>query len=288
MDISVIVCTRNRAKFLKQMLDTLQGLVTAAATSQLSWELVLVNNESSDETADIIKEFARTFPISTKVLLERTPGLSRARNTGWQAASGDIVAFTDDDCYPQPDWLPEIAATMRHADYAGGRVLLHDPEDAPITIQTSETRVVLPKYSHIESGQIIGANLACKRRVLVAVGGFDTRLGAGTMLHAGEDTDFLVRASLAGFEGCYNPAMVVRHHHRRRADTDISRLNTGYALGRGALSMKTILESDSKKLYLKNWYWRFRALARQKKYRDCADELRGAVRFCRLKAGQKI
>jgi GT2 family glycosyltransferase len=163
--------------------------------------------------------------------------------------------------------------------YVGGRVLLFDLSDAPITIQTSESKESFPKGSHIESGNIIGANMGFRRELLETIKGFDCRLGAGTRLCSGEDTDLLIRASLAGFEGCYNPSIIVYHHHRRKLGKDIKKLYSGYAYGRGALSMKTILESDAKSLYLKNWYWRIRSLIAKKKFVECLEEARGAVRF---------
>jgi GT2 family glycosyltransferase len=132
---------------------------------------------------------------------------------------------------------------------------------------------------HIESGYIMGANFSCRKAVLEATAGFDERLGAGTSMHSGEDTDLLVRASLLGFEGRYDPRVVVYHHHRRQRHTEVKKLNSGYAYGRGALSMKTIMESQAKTLYLKNWYWRLRILLRERKFDQCLNEIRGAIRF---------
>ena len=117
------------------------------------------------------------------------------------------------------------------------------------------------------------------RVVLEATGGFDERLGAGTSMRSGEDTDLLVRASLLGFEGRYDPRVVVYHHHRRQRRTEVKQLYSGYAYGRGALSMKTILESKAKTLYLKNWYWRMRILLRERKFNQCFNEIKGAIRF---------
>lgn len=277
MDISVVVCTRNRANYLPQMLQSIQEL----KSDGIHWEVIFVNNGSSDNTHQLLEEFVSSSSISAKLILESKVGLSNARNAGWKAASGTIVSFTDDDCYPDSEWLTKIYRAMyeKNVDYVGGRVLLYDQNDAPITIQTSEVPLLLRKSSHIESGHIIGANFSCKATVLTAVDGFDSRLGAGSRLNAGEDTDLLIRASLQGFEGYYDPAIVVYHHHRRRLDKDVRKLYAGYARGRGALSMKTLLESKARQLYLKNWYWRMCSLARKGKFADCFHEVRGAFEF---------
>lgn len=277
MDISIVVCTKDRASQLPQMLASLRHLKAPG----IEWEVIFVNNASSDGTAHILEEFCTSFSTPARVIYESEKGLSAARNAGWKASNAPIVSFTDDDCYPQEDWLLMVQRAFQETgiDYVGGRVLLFDAQDAPVTIQISEDRYIIQKNSHIESGYIIGANFSCTRKMLLAMGGFDRRLGAGTPLRAAEDTDLLVRASLSGFQGRYEPALVVYHHHRRRLETEVKKLYSGYACGRGALSMKTILESNAKELYLKNWYWRIRRLVRERKFNECLDELKGALRF---------
>ena len=104
MDLSVVICTRNRAHYLPKMLESLQRLQAPG----IHWELILIDNNSSDETLRILEQFRLDFPIPTQVIHEPKDGLSNARNTGWKAASGKIISFTDDDCYPQEDWLPNI------------------------------------------------------------------------------------------------------------------------------------------------------------------------------------
>ena len=277
MDISVVICTRNRAKHLPQMLETLRHIVAPG----IAWEVVFVDNGSTDATPQILNDFCSRFDGAARLIQERRPGLSAARNTGWKAASGKIICFTDDDCYPNPDWLVMAKSILDDDDtaYVGGRVLLYDPNDAPVTIQTLEETIVFRKNMHIESGYIMGANFSCKKALLEATGGFDERLGAGTRMRSGEDTDLLVRASLLGFEGRYDPRVLVYHHHRRQQVNEVNKLYSGYAYGRGALSMKTILESNAKMLYLKNWYWRLRILLRERKFDQCFNEVRGALRF---------
>lgn len=277
MDLSVVICTRNRAAHLHSLFEKLRGIQSHG----IQWELILVDNNSNDGTLAMLREFSLTFLAPTRVIHEPKNGLSNARNAGWKAACGEIVSFTDDDCYPDQDWLISIVKSFENSDagYVGGRVLLFDSDDAPITIQTSEEHLVFPKNSHIESGQIIGANFSFKRKVLEVSGGFDPRLGAGTAFHSGEDTDLLMRASALGFTGRYDPSIVVFHHHRRKLEDDVKKLYRGYAFGRGALSVKTITESDARKMHLKFWYWRLYSLFKKGEFSYITSELRGATAF---------
>lgn len=280
MDLSIVICTRNRAARLPEMLTKLRDL----RPPLVSWELILVDNNSSDNTLNVLKDFSLNSSIPITVVLERKNGLSNARNAGWRAARGAIISFTDDDCYPQEDWLITIINTFRDSDagFVGGRVLLFDPEDAPVTIQTSTDEISFPANSYIESGQIIGANLSCRRALLEAVGGFDTNLGAGTPFHSGEDTEVLIKASLLGFTGRYEPAIVVYHHHGRKLKSDVTKLYQGYAFGRGALSLKILTNSNAKMLYFKHWYWRLRSLLRQRRGDYLVCELKGALSYARM------
>jgi hypothetical protein len=118
--------------------------------------------------------------------------------------------------------------------------------------------------------------------LLEAVGGFDSHMGAGTSLQSGEDTDVLIRASFLGFTGQYIPSIVVFHHHRRRLAHEVKKLYRGYAYGRGALSMKTVLRSETRSLYLKNWYWRIRALLKRGYFDHSMQEVLGAFQYIRI------
>ena len=151
------------------------------------------------------------------------PGLSRARNTGLAHARGDILAFTDDDCYPQPDFLRALVDAFNEdgPGFVGGRVVLHDPDDARICVKDLPGRT--STFCHgdlVRAGVIHGANMAVTRDVLRAVGEFDPLLGAGSVCVAGEDTDYIARAVWAGWGGRYSPRAVVAHHHGRKPGHD--------------------------------------------------------------------
>jgi GT2 family glycosyltransferase len=188
------------------------------------------------------------------------------------------VAFTDDDCYPTGSYLNDILDVFAspEIDYCGGRVLLYDPTDSPVTIKRSVTPLRLLPKSFIQAGTIHGANMAFRRRVLESTGPFDVLLGAGSVTRSAEDTDLIFRASLSGCTGLYAPTPTVMHHHRRATQVEVARVMRGYDLGRGAFYIKHLLRKRTRLLVAKNWYWSVRAL----KLRDTgslARELWGAL-----------
>jgi glycosyltransferase involved in cell wall biosynthesis len=253
--VSIVLCTRNRADYLTKTLNHYQEIAT-----DVSWELVVVDNGSSDETTTIVSEFSRQSAIQLRLTYEARAGLSRARNAGWRAAAGEIIAFTDDDCYPRPDFVTEVWRNFVESEisYLGGRVVLYDAQDYPITIQLCERRIEIAPGSFIQAGQIHGANIAARRTTIQTLGGFDEMLGAGAPIPSGEDVDFVSRASAAGYWGAYDPRPVVFHHHRRRTKNQVSSLEFSYDLGRGAYYMKCILDKARRRKAIKAWYWSVR------------------------------
>src|SRR6185312_15143490 len=144
VDVSVIVCTRNRSDALARLLERLEQLVVPAG---VRWELIVVDNGSTDGTAALLASPPRTLPM--RVVNELTCGLSRARNAGLAAATGDLLLMTDDDCLPDPQWLAVMRDEFARAPslgVLGGRVELFDQRDQPTTTRTSRER-----------GQIAGA-----------------------------------------------------------------------------------------------------------------------------------
>src|SRR5215471_9932957 len=246
MEVTLVVCTRNRANRLSATLSSLTRLSTAAR-----WELVLVDNGSNDGTRDVLAAFAGSSGRAVQVIEEPKIGLSAARNAGWHRARGRIVAFTVDDCYPAPDYMERVRECFAMGDpgYVGGRVLLFDPHDAPVTIQTLEARVEIPPRSFLRTGLIHGANMAVRRDALERSGGFDERLGAGTALHCAEDVDLLARVSALGYAGAYDPRPTVYHHHRRKHGQELDRLIAGYDVGRGAYYAKALTDRRLRRAY---------------------------------------
>jgi glycosyltransferase involved in cell wall biosynthesis len=271
MRLSVVVCTRGRPAQLGACLDHFRGLSGAA-----SWELVVVDNGPGDGASDVLARYRREAPHPLTVVEESRPGLGRARNRGWRAAAGELIAFTDDDCYPADDYLDRIADCFADGSlgFLGGKVLLFDPTDFPITIQELDRRVEIEPRAFVPAGLIHGANFAFRRTVLEAIGGFDPALGAGTAF-ACEDVDALARAAAAGWRGAYDPRPLVYHHHGRKTRDEALRLRRIYDLARGAYYMKCVLNPEMRARYLGTW---LRLIARQRPRRT-ARELRGALAY---------
>lgn len=178
MRVSLIVCTRNRAARLPEFLARLAALDAPAG----GWELVLVDNASTDNTPILVDEFARGAPFPVRCVHAAVPGLARARNAGLAHARGDILAFTDDDCYPQRDYLKALVEVFdeRRVGFVGGRVVLHDPGDAQVCVLDVPTALEIAPRSFVRPGLIHGSNMAVAREVARAIGEFDPLLGAGT------------------------------------------------------------------------------------------------------------
>jgi glycosyltransferase involved in cell wall biosynthesis len=269
-DISLIVCTRNRAASLRAMLASLANQEFAGTC-----EIVLVNNGSSDETPAVVQAFALESPWPVLHLFEPVPGLARARNRGLASARGEIVACTDDDCYPSPDYLAALVECFceRGVDFAGGRVLLFDPTDKPLTIQNARERLEISPYSYIHAGMIHGANMAFRREALLEIGGFDERLGAGTRFKSGEDVDVLRRLSWCGKRGVYDPRICVYHHHGRKTDDDVRRASKGHDSGIGACFAKFACRREPRGVYLRQWYWQMRGNSMRRNVRQVSAAL---------------
>jgi glycosyltransferase involved in cell wall biosynthesis len=237
MDVSLIISTRDRGEQLARCLRSLRAIVF-----ERDWELIIVNNGSTDNTTQVIEEFIRTAFLPVRHVVEPISGLGNAHNTGIGIAHGKILAFTDDDCYPAPDFLTRVWSAFEDptVGYITGRVMLHDPADHPITINESTAPVTIPGRSLVTPGAVMGANMAFRRRVLLEIGGFDPLFGPGSFFNA-EDLDAAARASAKGWKGQYRPDVIVRHHHGRKA-SDRPGLHKSYGIGFGAYYMKLLLK----------------------------------------------
>lgn len=239
---SVIVCSFNRMDALRRFLD---HLAESTSGIELEWELVVVDNASTDDTPAVVEEFAERLPV--RYLLEPRQGKSHALNRGIRNAAAKILVFTDDDALPAPDWLTQVTrefAEDPELGMLGGRVELHDERDIPKSIRTSRDRKVAE--SAWESlAMAIGCNLAMRRGVFEAIGGFEPELGPGSPRSlVGEDCEYVYRAWRRGFKVVYSPDVLVHHDHGRRGEEDRIALDRVYARGRGAIYARYSLLND--------------------------------------------
>ncbi len=250
LEISLIVSTRNRSGSLARCLEA----VGRIDRDPDSWELVVVDNGSTDRTSDVIRGFADCALFRVVEVKEPRPGLTRARNRGVAASAGEILAFTDDDCYPAPDFLNQICTALRSNGwgYLGGRILLHDPSDARIGLNEKVETQEFPACSVVDVGLIQGANMAVRRQVLERIGGFDERLGPGHPFNC-EDVDMVTRASFSGERGGYCPGPTVYHHHGRKSGREEMQTRRSYEYGIGAYHAKFLMDRRSRSACFKLW-----------------------------------
>ena len=203
--ISVVVCSYNGAATIR---DTLDGLLALAYPN---YEVIIVDDGSTDATAAIAQ------PYGFRLIRTENQGLSRARNTGMRAARGDIVAYIDDDAYPDPHWLTYLAATFMSTDHAGvGGPNLPPPGDGPIAdcVANAPGGPIHVLLSDREAEHIPGCNMAFRKTALQAIGGFDPQFRT-----AGDDVDVCWRLQSQGGTLGFSPAAVVWHHRRNSIRT---------------------------------------------------------------------
>jgi glycosyltransferase involved in cell wall biosynthesis len=248
IDISLLICTRDRAGSLAATLDSVKRAVAYAAG--MAVEVVLVDNGSVDDTPQRLAAWQAMQAFPVHLVREPRPGLACARNTGLARCRGRIIAMTDDDCVLHPDYLIALHAAFESVGgptIIGGRILLGNPADLPVTIKLEDHDMVAPSGGFL-GGFVMGANLAFTADVVALTGPFDERFGAGAPFVAAEDTDFLFRAAGLGVAVLYNPRIVVDHHHGRHDTVEETRLLAGYSFGDGALYAKYLF-SDRRALF---------------------------------------
>jgi glucosyl-dolichyl phosphate glucuronosyltransferase len=217
MKLSVIVCTWNRSERLRKMLKSLQESVIP---SRLSWELVLVDNNSDDDTRSVFEEIEKQYGSRIRYVFEEKRGIAHARNSGVMEASGEIVAFTDDDVIIDKYWIQNIEKAFReHEDAAcvGGKILPVWEISAPEWLNPNLYHyLALLDYgdsvAYMDSPYIWGANLAVRSEMFKKYGLFDTHLGRiPKKLYAGEETEFLRRLQNGGEKILYYPLSIIYH-----------------------------------------------------------------------------
>ena len=217
MKFSILIATFNRAAVLRQTLDSL-----AALRPEGSWEVIVIDNNSPDDTRQVVEAAAATFPVPLRYVFEAEPGRSAALNRGFRAAEGELLVTTDDDVKVEPDWLDRIAAGFEThgCDYLGGRVLPVWPGALPAWLP-ARNEVLCGVIAVLDYGASpfrygarvpLGVNMAIRREALRRAGEFDPRVGrkAGTLLGQ-EVREWCVRAHAAGLVGYYVPDVVVHH-----------------------------------------------------------------------------
>lgn len=214
--VTVAVCTWNRAKWLDRLLTGMRDLRLPPG---VEWELLVVDNNCTDDTAAVAAAHARHLPL--RVAFEPTPGISFARNRAVTEAQGEYLLWTDDDARVEPDWAEKLLEAFDRfdADLVFGRV---DPEweaGRPPPWYTPEFRGMFAVLDHggpprvLTDRRLIGfnVNLAFRRSLVERLGAYRVDIGAGRMA-GGEDQDLCHRSYDAGLTVAYQPEAVVKHY----------------------------------------------------------------------------
>jgi len=217
-EISVLVCTYNRSKTLKVAVES---IALQTLPQSIKWEIVVVDNNSTDQTRQVVQQLQRRYPELIRYLFEPKQGISNARNSGIAVARGEILAFLDDDETAGPDWLRTLTTNLHTGEWAGagGRVLPPADFSPPQWLSTKSSFVSGPLATFdlgLEPGVLrepaFGANMAFRKEVFERLGGFRTDLGrSGQSMISNEDTEFGRRVLAAGFRLRYEPAAIAYH-----------------------------------------------------------------------------
>jgi glycosyltransferase involved in cell wall biosynthesis len=279
--VSVVICTRNRAAQLEKAL-----LSWCNVDRERLKEIIVVDNGSEDETLEVVENISKNTTIIIRYLYQGVVGVSAARNKGLVSASGEIISFSDDDCYPSTDFISEVVKVFEEnptVGFVGGRVLLFDPTDLPITLQTSEKIIKFPLNKFFRAGLIHGANFSIKSSQVKNRFLFDERFGPGSYLISAEDTDFINRLLWNCVPGIFHPGPVVYHHHGRKTADVAKKLHNSYSIGRGAYYMKCFLNSKTRSACIEHFYSELRRDFDKKRIL----EIWGAIKFLRVSSTEQ-
>src|SRR5437868_5174302 len=199
--VSVVVCAYNAERTMDQCLASL------AVLNYPDYEVVVVNDGSRDRTLELAESYDYC-----RIISQPNKGLSAARNVGAEAATGEIVAYTDSDCVADPDWLTYLVARMEAGNLvACGGPNFPPPEDdlVPAAVAVAPGGPTHVLISDEVAEHIAGCNMAFRRDVLLQLGGFDPVYRA-----AGDDVDICWRFQDAGYTIGFSPAAVVWHFRR--------------------------------------------------------------------------
>jgi glycosyltransferase involved in cell wall biosynthesis len=235
MLFSVVTYTFNREKLLAQVLDS----VCNQSVNYDLYEVVVVDNRSTDGTRSVVERFAGRYP-NVRYAYEDKPGSSAARNRGWKEATGNYVAFIDDDAKAPAEWL-QIAQQVigeRAPDVLGGPVYPFYMSPKPVWYKDEYATFSngdMPRVLSCINEFFHGSNLFARRRLLEELGGFDERLGMfGNRLGYGEETAFLsqVRARKSDAIIFYEPKLFTFHLVRPEKFALSWQLRSRFVLGR--------------------------------------------------------
>ena len=249
LDVSVLICTRDRSALLEGCLDSVLRCSSAPAE-------VVVVDQSRDQATRLAVGRWQGAPVPVRYVRGTSIGLSRAKNQGIAACVAEVIAFTDDDCIVDQEWVERLTEPILtgQAEAVVGRTL---PERVVGDLEETSS-VYAPEGCPVFSRRTHpwrvggGGNFAVAREVLRRIGSFDERFGPGALLESAEDMDMIHRLLRAGERIVYAPEAIIRHRSWRSAPQN-RLLSRAYGVGAGGYFAKHVLAGD--------WIsgWRFAA-----------------------------
>jgi glucosyl-dolichyl phosphate glucuronosyltransferase len=218
MNITVVLCTYNRCD---RLATALESVAVSRLPESVCWEVLVVDNNSTDQTREVIEKFASQYPGRFRYAFEPHPGKSHALNSAIRHTNARILAFMDDDVKVEPDWLRMLTRIFDDPEYAGagGRILPEFEFKPPPWLETS-ARYALAPLAMFDLGPTagrlreppFGTNMAFRKEVFARYGDFRRDLGPqpGSEIRS-EDTEFGMRLLQGGEHLWYEPAAVVHH-----------------------------------------------------------------------------
>ncbi len=219
MRITVILCTYNRCQSLAKALES---IVASLVPESVDWEVLVVDNNSKDQTRAVIEEFRDLYPGRFRYLFETKQGKSHALNTAIREANGSILAFMDDDVLVEPTWLQNVTAPLGSGEWAGvgGRIRAQQTFSAPSWLPLNGADDLGGMLALFDLGDRacqlrsppFGTNMAFPKTIFDKYGDFRTDMGPcpGSEMR-NEDTEFGRRLMSAGEKLWYEPTAVVYH-----------------------------------------------------------------------------
>ncbi len=213
MKLSIVLCTYNRSHLLQESLGSLCR--QDAETS--SFEILVVDNNSTDDTRTVVKAYLTSYP-NVRYILEEKQGLSHARNRGYQEAAGEYVGYFDDDAKAPSDWVSKalVIIDAKHPNVFGGPYYAFYNTPKPRWFKNDYGSNVLAPYPKelVENEFLTGTNIFFERDLLSSLGGFNPKLGmCGAGLGYGEETQIIIEArrSVKNLTVYYDPQLYVYH-----------------------------------------------------------------------------
>ncbi len=218
MHITIVVCTFNRCGLLRKALES---MAASEVPAEIGWEILVVDNNSSDDTRLVVEDFVSRYSGRFRYLFEPRAGKSNALNAAIGAARGEVLAFADDDVTVDKQWLYNLTTPLLNGEWvgSGGRVIARWDSAVPAWLDPKSWIVAGPLVQFDRGQQpgslretVVGTNMAFRARIFERYGRFRTDLGP----HPGseirnEDSEFIRRLLAAGECLYYEPQAVVYH-----------------------------------------------------------------------------